>query len=353
MAKIDLYKYSGHYDKYPERFEVTSAETDDVFMLKPMNCPHHVQLYKSRPRSYRDLPLRFMENTTNYRDEKSGELHGLSRVRSLSQDDGHSFARFDQVETEIINIVTIINDLYDSLGMSFYANLSFRDESDKYLGERETWQRAEQILKDVVAKTELDHIVTPGEAAFYGPKIDFMVKDALGREWQCATVQLDFVQPERFDLAYVAGDGTRQRPVMIHKALLGSIERFLSVYIEHTAGRFPVWLAPEQLRIIQVKDTVEVIDFVEQLAKKARESGLRVTVDDTNESVGKKIRAAEVLKVPYALVIGDKEVQSGMVSPRVRGDLAVVGGAERSYSIEQLLASITNEARGRASKSSL
>ena len=353
MAKIDLYKYSGHYDKYPERFEVTSAETDDVFMLKPMNCPHHVQLYKSRPRSYRDLPLRFMENTTNYRDEKSGELHGLSRVRSLSQDDGHSFARFDQVETEIINIVTIINDLYDSLGMSFYANLSFRDESGKYLGERETWQRAEQILKDVVAKTELDHIVTPGEAAFYGPKIDFMVKDALGREWQCATVQLDFVQPERFDLAYVAGDGTRQRPVMIHKALLGSIERFLSVYIEHTAGRFPVWLAPEQLRIIQVKDTVEVIDFVEQLAKKARESGLRVTVDDTNESVGKKIRAAEVLKVPYALVIGDKEVQSGMVSPRVRGDLAVVGGAERSYSIEQLLASITNEARGRASKSSL
>lgn len=353
IAKTDLYKVSGHYDKYPERFLAKSFESDDEFMMKPMNCPHHTQIYASRPRSYRDLPIRYMENTIVYRDEKAGELHGLSRVRAATQDDAHVFARFDQIEEEFTSIMTMIRDMYGAFDLEWRAVLSFRDSSDKYLGDEKLWADAQGIIEKVAQKLELDYIVEEGEAAFYGPKIDIMVKDALGREWQLATEQLDFVQPERFALEYTDDQGEKQRPVMIHKALLGSIERFLSVYIEHTAGRFPLWLAPEQLRIIQVKDSDEVVNFVQQLQSAAREKGLRVRVDDSNESVGKKIRDAEVWKVPYTLVIGEKEVQNERLKPRVRADLAVLGDVEREYEVDQLLTSLAHEVKARASKSSL
>ena len=353
IAKTDLYKTSGHYDKYPERFLAKSFESDDEFMMKPMNCPHHTQIYASRPRSYRDLPIRYMENTMVYRDEKAGELHGLSRVRAATQDDAHVFARFDQIEEEFTSIMTMIRDLYGAFELEWRAVLSFRDSSDKYLGDEKLWADAQGIIEKVAQKLELDYTVEEGEAAFYGPKIDIMVKDALGREWQLATEQLDFVQPERFDLEYTDDQGEKQRPVMIHKALLGSIERFLSVYIEHTAGRFPLWLSPEQLRIIQVKDSAEVVNFVQQLVAAAREKGIRVKVDDDNQSVGKKIRDAEVWKVPYTLVIGEKEVQQERLKPRVRSDLAVLGDVEREYEVDQFLGSLANEVKARASKSSL
>ena len=354
MARAALYKTSGHYDKYPERFTATSFESDDEFMMKPMNCPHHTQIYASKPRSYRDLPVRYMENTVVYRDEKAGELHGLSRVRAATQDDAHVFCRADQIEQEFTSIMYMIRDMYEVFGLTWRASLSFRDDSDKYLGDPALWEMAQKTIEDVAKKLDLDYFISEGDAAFYGPKIDILAKDALGREWQLATEQLDFVQPERFGLEYVAEDGTKQRPVMIHKALLGSFERFLSVYIEHTAGRFPIWLAPEQLRIIQVKDTDEnIVSFVQEVKIAAKELGIRVYVDDGNESVGKKIRSAEMLKVPYSLVIGDKEVETRQLTPRVRADIAVEGRQDQAYAVENFLQSVANEIKGRVQKSSL
>nr|MBP7017965.1 threonine--tRNA ligase [Candidatus Saccharibacteria bacterium] len=257
MAKIELYKKSGHYDKYPERFDVSSGESDDKFMMKPMNCPHVTQIYASRARSYRDLPLRYMETTTMYRDEKSGELHGLSRVRALTQDDSHSFCRRDQIESEMESLIAIIKEVYEILGLDMSVELSFRDESDGYLGDDAVWQESEKSLVDIANKLNLDYVIEKGEAAFYGPKIDIHISDGLGRQWQTATVQLDFIQPDRFELEYTNQDGEKETPVMIHKTILGSIERFLSVYIEHRAGKFPFWLAPEQIRVLTINDDVK------------------------------------------------------------------------------------------------
>ena len=354
ITKIDLYKTSGHWDKFgDELFLVKSQETSDEFALKPMNCPHHTQIYASQPRSYRDLPIRYLETTTDYRDEKTGELGGLSRVRALTQDDSHVFCRHDQIEQEINQLLSAARDLYGALGMGLRVRLSYRDDSDGYLGDAELWVSAQEQLKQAVVANELDYFEADGEAAFYGPKIDFMATDAIGREHQVATVQLDFVQPGRFGLEYTTDQGEKHSPVMIHCALLGSIERFLSVYIEHTAGKFPLWLSPEQLRIIQVKDDESVVQFVQHLRTKAEDVGLRVSIDDSNESVGKKIRSAEVWRVPYTLVIGDKEVQSGRLAPRVRADLAVLGDVERDYAVDQFITSLANEVKARASKSSL
>lgn len=354
ITKTDLYKVSGHWDKFgDELFLVKSQETSDEFALKPMNCPHHNQIYASRPRSYRDLPIRYFETTTVYRDEKTGELGGLSRVRSISQDDSHVYARRDQLESEVATLVSDVKTLYTALGMSLRARLSFRDESDKYLGEQSLWDQAQETIKSLALSNELDYFEATGEAAFYGPKIDFMATDAIGREHQVATVQLDFVQPERFELEFTNDQGEKDQPVMIHCAILGSIERFLSVYIEHTGGRFPVWLAPEQLRIIQVKDSDELMQFVQQLRDEAHEKGIRISVDDSNESVGKKIRVASTMKVPYTLVIGEKEVADAKLTPRVRDDLAVEGREEVSYDVEQFFTSISNEIKTRASKSSI
>jgi threonyl-tRNA synthetase len=308
MAKEELYKRSGHFDKFPERFSVTSVESDEKFMMKPMNCPHHIQLFARKPWSYRELPVRYMENTTNYRDEKSGELHGLARVRSLSQDDGHAFCREDHIEHEVKTIIKMVVKLYEVLGLDYYARLSTRDNSTQYLGDPALWEKSEAIIKQVAHDAELKTVDGTGEAAFYGPKIDFMVSDSLQREWQCGTIQVDFVLPERFGLEYVDKDGAIKRPVIIHKALLGSIERFLAVYIEHTAGRFPVWLAPEQVRLLTVNQEERTTSFANDLAKQLRRAGVRFTIDNSNESVGKKIRSAEVMKVPYSIVVGDKEI---------------------------------------------
>jgi threonyl-tRNA synthetase len=354
ITKIDLYKASGHWDKFgDELFLVKSQETSDEFAMKPMNCPHHTQIYASKPRSYRDLPVRYLETTTDYRDEKTGELGGLNRVRALTQDDSHVFCRQDQIEQEINQLLSAAHDLYKALDMKLRVRLSYRDDSDAYLGDAELWASAQVQLKEAVVANNLDYFEADGEAAFYGPKIDFMATDAIGREHQVATVQLDFVQPTRFGLEYTDENGTKTNPVMIHCALLGSIERSLSVYIEHTAGRFPLWVAPEQLRVIQVKDSVEVASFVESLRVKAREHGIRTVIDDSNESVGKKIRAAATLKVPYSLVIGEKEVAEGRLTPRIREDLAVEGREEQSYEVDQFFGSLAHEAKARASKSSL
>ena len=320
--------------------------------MKPMNCPHHTRIYESQPRSYRDMPVRYMETTTDYRDEKSGELGGLNRVRALTQDDSHVFCRHDQIEEEINNLLACANELYETVGMSLRVRLSYRDDSDAYLGAPELWEQAQAQLKNAVIANNLSYFEETGEAAFYGPKIDFMATDALGREHQVATVQLDFVQPERFGLVYTAEDGSKQTPVMIHCALLGSIERFMSVYIEHTAGKFPVWTAPEQIRAITVNQELATTNFAEEVFRAARRLGLRLVVDNANESVGKKIRAAELAKVPYTIVIGEKEIETKEVMPRIRNDMSAHEDS-RPIGINEFLKTVANEAKARVLKSSL
>lgn len=326
VTKKDLYETSGHWAKFGgELFLVTSQETSDEMALKPMNCPHHTQIFASKPRSYRDMPVRFLETTTDYRDEKTGELGGLNRVRSLTQDDSHVFARPDQIENEINSLLASARELYGSLGMELRVRLSYRDDSDGYIGSNELWQSAQQQLKAAVEANNLIYFEQDGEAAFYGPKIDFMATDALGREHQLATVQLDFVQPQRFGLEYTDAESTSQTPVMIHCALLGSIERFLSVLIEHTAGWFPLWAAPEQIRILTINDTVmgyvdEITSLLSEmvLMKPVRYNELRYTVDARNESLGKKIREATNFKIPVQLIVGPKDVEAREVSVRTQ-----------------------------------
>lgn len=324
ITKTDLYKTSGHWDKFgDELFLVKSQETSDELALKPMNCPHHTQLYAAKQRSYRDLPLRYMETTTTYRDEKSGELHGLGRVRAISMDDTHAFVRPGQVEQVVGELIDAALKLYKTLDMELKFRLSFRDDSDEYLGDDKLWSQAQSTIEDLARKNKLNYYIEEGEAAFYGPKIDYIAVDALGREWQVATVQLDFVQPQRFDLEYVDEDGLRKTPVMIHAALLGSLERFLSVYIEHTGGRFPFWLAPEQVRILSINDAV--LPYVDKittaisgvvLSEPVKYNELRFTLDDRNESLGKKIREAETEKIPVILIVGPKDEKAREVSVR-------------------------------------
>lgn len=353
MTKKDLYEASGHWDKFgDELFLVKSQETSDELVLKPMNCPHHTRIYASQPRSYRDLPIRYLDTTTVYRDEKSGELGGLNRVRAITQDDSHVFCRQDQIEKEINNLLAAADELYKTVGMDLRVRLSYRDDSDAYLGSQDLWLSAQEQLKNAVVANNLEYFEEAGEAAFYGPKIDFMATDAIGREHQVATVQLDFVQPERFGLEYVAEDGSRQSPVMIHCALLGSIERFLSVYIEHTAGKFPVWLAPEQIRVISVNQEEATLNFADSVLEKSKVLGLRVRVDNSNESVGKKIRASQVDKVPYTIVVGDKEIESGQVVPRIRQDMSVQD-QENAIGIDEFLKTVAHEAKSRTQKTSI
>ncbi len=326
ITKTALYEASGHWAKFgDELFLVTSQETDDKMALKPMNCPHHTQIYASQPRSYRDMPVRFLETTTDYRDEKTGELGGLNRVRSLTQDDSHVFARPDQIEQEIDSLLASARKLYETIGMKLRVRLSYRDDGDGYLGDADLWESAQKQLKAAVEKNQLNYFEQDGEAAFYGPKIDFMATDAIGREHQVATVQLDFVQPERFELTYVGEDGSKQRPVMIHCALLGSIERFLSVFIEHTGGWFPLWVAPEQVRILTINETVS--DYVDEitsilsevvLMKPIKYNEVRFTTDDRNESLGKKIREATAMKIPVQLIVGPKDKEQREVSVRTQ-----------------------------------
>ena len=326
ITKKDLYETSGHWAKFGEElFLVKSQETSDEMALKPMNCPHHTQIFASRPRSYRDMPVRYLETTTDYRDEKTGELGGLNRVRSLTQDDSHIFCRTDQIEDEINNLLSAARELYGSINMKLRVRLSYRDESDSYLGDLSLWDSAQNQLKSAVEKVGLDYFEQEGEAAFYGPKIDFMATDAIGREHQVATVQLDFVQPQRFGLEYADADGNFTTPVMIHCALLGSIERFLSVFIEHTGGWFPFWAAPEQVRVLTINDTVlEYVDKITTilsgitLMKPVRYNDVRFTIDSRNESLGKKIREATSMKIPVQLIVGPKDMEANEVSVRTQ-----------------------------------
>ncbi|MBR1796297.1 threonine--tRNA ligase [Candidatus Saccharibacteria bacterium] len=327
ITKVDLYKTSGHYAKFgDELFMVHSQVNGEEFALKPMNCPHHTQIFASRPRTYRDMPIRYMEPTTDYRDEKTGELGGLSRVRSLTQDDSHVFCRNSQIKQEIQNLVKIVRELYETVGMSkLRARLSYRSDEDKYLGDPKLWEMAQGEIRQAAIDNGLDFFEMEGEAAFYGPKIDFMAEDAIGREHQVATIQLDFVQPERFGLEFVNEKGEKERPVMIHHATLGSIERFMSVFIEHTAGWFPFWAAPEQVRILTINDQVadyvskitEVLDSLE-LHEPIYQAGCRYTVDDSDDSLGKKIKRATEMKIPCVLIVGPKDVEAGEVSVRMR-----------------------------------
>ena len=326
ITKKDLYETSGHWAKFgDELFLVTSQETSDKMALKPMNCPHHTQIFASQPRSYRDMPVRYLETTTDYRDEKTGELGGLSRVRSLTQDDSHVFCRPDQIKQEMSNLLACAEELYHIVGMKLRVRLSYRDEGEGYLGAPELWQSAQAQLKAAVTAKQLDYFEQEGEAAFYGPKIDFMATDAIGREHQVATVQLDFVQPERFGLEYTDEAGDMARPVMIHSALLGSIERFLSVFIEHTAGWFPFWIAPEQVRILTINNTVE--DYVDEitsvlktvvLMRPIKYNEVRYTTDMRNESLSKKIREATVVKIPVQIIVGPRDKANRQVSVRTQ-----------------------------------
>jgi threonyl-tRNA synthetase len=353
ITKKDLYETSGHWAKFgDELFLVKSQETSDEMVLRPMNCPHHVQIFASQQRSYRDLPISYMENATVYRDEKSGELHGLSRVRSITMDDNHAFVRDDQIEGVVSALIEAQREMYAALDMKLSFRLSYRDDSDGYLGDKKLWDSAQQQIKKLAEANELNYYEAEGEAAFYGPKIDCMAHDSLGREWQVATVQLDFVQPERFGLSFISEDGSAKQPVMIHAALLGSLERFLSVYIEHTAGRFPVWLAPEQIRIATVNQEDDTVKFAEEVIEKAKAKSLRIELDNSNESVGKKIRSAEVTKVPYTLVIGQKEVESGNVMPRIRKDIEV-DEKQEPIPVDDFLGTVANEAKSRVTHTSM
>ena len=344
ITKLDLYKASGHYAKFgAELFLVHSQVNGEEFALKPMNCPHHAQIFASRPRTYKEMPVRYMESTTDYRDEKSGELGGLSRVRSLTQDDTHVFCRKEQIKAEIQNLVGIVRELYTVVGMSkLRARLSYRNDEDKYLGDKSLWEMAQAQIKEAAIENDLDYFEMEGEAAFYGPKIDFMAEDAIGREHQVATIQLDFVQPERFGLTFVNENGEKEQPVMIHHATLGSIERFLSVFIEHTSGWFPFWCAPEQVRILTVND--QVLDYVEKIKQILSEvtletplkhNDLRFTADVSDESLGKKIKRAVSMKTPVLLIVGERDKEHGTVSVREKD-------AEKTVALTELAEYLQN-----------
>lgn len=355
LAKLELYEKSGHASKFSEELFRVKSHYDQEFILKPVNCPHHTQIYASRPRSYRDLPLRYIEQTMQYRDEKPGAIGGLQRTRGFTVDDGHTFCRPDQIEEEAAMIVEVIQEFYQKLGLwgKHWVSLSVRDSAnlDNYIGDPQDWDKAEEMLAKVAQKHNLEAKRIEGEAALYGPKIDFMFQDALGRETQLATIQLDFAMPKRFELVYTDRDGSEKQPVMIHRAILGSFERFIMLLVEHFAGRFPVWLAPEQLRIIQVKDTPEIDAFVNEIRDKAVSANIRVEVDRSNESVGKKIRNAEVMKVPYTIVVGEKELETKQLSPRLGGNHA--SDVSQKYSVDDFVAKIATEAKSRTSKTLL
>jgi threonyl-tRNA synthetase len=323
IGNINLYKTSGHYEKYgADSFQsIKTPHEGEEFFLKPMNCPHHCEIYKSSPRSYRDLPLRLAEFGTVYRYEQSGELHGLTRVRGFTQDDAHLFCRPEQVLEEFKKVIDLVMYVFSSLDFeNFTAQISLRDKEnrDKYIGSEENWQIAENSIIQAATEKGLNTVIEYGEAAFYGPKLDFMVKDALGRSWQLGTIQVDYNLPERFELEYVDADNSRKRPVMIHRAPFGSMERFVAVLLEHCAGNFPAWLAPEQVKVLPISDKFS--EYAHQVVAKLKAADLRASVDDRNEKIGKKIRDTELMKVPYMLVVGEQEMLGNKVAVRKHGE---------------------------------
>ena len=343
ITKKELYETSGHWDKFKDDlFRITTREGDE-FALKPMNCPHHTQIYARKPWSYRELPQRYANSTMCYRDEQSGELNGLSRVRAFTQDDAHVFCREPQVKEEFLKIWDIIQEFYKAFGFELRIRLSFHDpkQPENYLGDKKRWDVVEKILREIAAEKSADTFEGIGEAAFYGPKLDFMAKDSLEREWQVATIQLDMNMPERFDLTCINEQGEKERIVMIHAAVMGSIERFLSVIIEHLNGAFPLWLAPVQARILPISEKQAA--YAKEIFQTLRDAGIRVELDESNETLGKKIRKGKTEKIPYLLVVGDEEASAKTVAVESR-DKGKVG----ALSHPDLLARLQEEIRTRA-----
>jgi threonyl-tRNA synthetase len=327
IGNINLYKTSGHYPYYKDSQFTPIKVEDEEYLLKPMNCPHHFMIYASKPRSYRDLPVRLAEFGTCYRYEQSGELNGLIRVRCFTQDDSHIFLRQDQLKAEVVSVIELIQLVFTTLGFSdFKTRLSFRDpkNKEKYGGEDSLWIQAEKDIKEAADEAKLDYYIGIGEAAFYGPKIDFMVRDVLGRTWQLGTVQVDYVMPERFNLEYTGADSQKHRPVVVHRAPFGSLERFIGVLIEHFAGEFPLWLAPVQAVVMPITD--QYLDYAKQVFGQLKTAGVRAELDDRNEKIGYKIRDCEMKKIPYMLVVGEKEQTGNTVSVRQhkKGDLGAM-----------------------------
>ncbi|QEC74317.1 threonine--tRNA ligase [Arachidicoccus ginsenosidivorans] len=319
IGNINLYKTSGHYDKYgKDSFQpIKTPHEGEEFLLKPMNCPHHCEIYKTSPKSYKDLPVRFAEFGTVYRYEQAGELHGLTRVRGFTQDDAHLFCRPDQVKDEFKKVIDLVLYVFKSLGFNdFTAQVSLRDQNDrsKYIGSEANWDIAEEAIKEAAAEKGLPTTIEYGEAAFYGPKLDFMVKDALGRSWQLGTIQVDYNLPERFELEYIDSDNTRKRPVMIHRAPFGSMERFVAVLLENCAGKLPLWLVPTQVKILPISDRFN--DYAKEVEKTLKANNIRVSIDQRSEKVGRKIRDTELAKIPYMLIVGEKEMESNTVGVR-------------------------------------
>jgi threonyl-tRNA synthetase len=341
IGNVNLYKTSGHYEKYgKDSFQpISTPQEGEQFMLKPMNCPHHCEIFNATPHSYKDLPLRMAEFGTVYRYEQSGELHGLTRVRSFTQDDAHHFCRPDQLKDEFKSIIDLVQFIFKAVNLEdFTAQISLKDpeNKEKYIGSDENWEKAEKAIIEAAEEKKLETTVVLGEAAFYGPKLDFMVKDAIGRKWQLGTIQVDYNLPERFDLTYNGSDNQKHRPVMIHRAIFGSMERFIAVLIENTAGKFPLWLAPEKAVILPISEkfndyAVKVLDFLNN-------SDICTLIDDRSEKIGKKIRDNELKRIPYLLIIGEKEVENGTVAVRKQGE-----GDKGSMRIEEFAEFITSE----------
>jgi len=341
IGDVSLYKTSGHYEKYgKDSFQpMSTPQEGEQFMLKPMNCPHHCEIFNATPKSYKDLPLKMAEFGTVYRYEQSGELHGLTRVRSFTQDDAHHFCRPDQLKEEFKSIIDLVQFIFKAVNFSeFTAQISLRDPDDreKYIGSDENWEKAEKAIIEAASEKKLVTTVVPGEAAFYGPKLDFMVKDAIGRKWQLGTIQVDYNLPERFDLTYNGSDNQKHRPVMIHRAIFGSMERFIAVLIENTAGKFPLWLAPEKAVILPISEKFN--DYAYKVLHFLNNSDICTLIDDRSEKIGKKIRDNELKRIPYLLIIGEKEAESGTVSVRKQGE-----GDKGSMKLDAFAEFITGE----------
>jgi threonyl-tRNA synthetase len=341
IGNVEHYKISGHFQKYgKDSFQPISTPIEgEQFMLKPMNCPHHCEIFNSKPHSYKDLPVRFAEFGTVYRYEQSGELHGLTRVRGFTQDDAHLFCRPDQLKEEFKSVIDIVLHIFRILDFKNYtAQISLRDpeNKEKYIGSDENWDKAEQAIIEAAAEKGLETVVEVGEAAFYGPKLDFMVKDALGRKWQLGTIQVDYNLPERFELEYTGSDNQKHRPVMIHRAPFGSMERFVAVLLEHTAGNFPLWLTPDQAIILPISE--KYLDYAKKVADILANSEIRALVDERNEKTGRKIRDAELIKIPFMLIVGEKEESTVSVSVRRHGQ-----GDLGSFSISDFVELVNKE----------
>ncbi|MDD2964585.1 MAG: threonine--tRNA ligase [Bacteroidales bacterium] len=347
IGNVELYKTSGHFQKYgKDSFQPISTPVEgEQYMLKPMNCPHHCEIFSHKPHSYKELPIRLAEFGTVYRYEQSGELHGLTRVRSFTQDDAHIFCRPDQLKQEFIGVIDIVLHIFKTLDFeNFITQISVRDpkNTEKYIGSEENWQKAEQAIIEAVQEKGLNASIVEGEAAFYGPKLDFMVRDAIGRKWQLGTIQVDYNLPERFDLEYIGADNQKHRPIMIHRAPFGSMERFVAVLLEHTAGKFPLWLTPTQVMILPISE--KFVDYAHQVQQVLEANDVRALVDERNEKTGKKIRDAELQRVPYMLIVGEKEEAEGNVSVRKQGegDLGTRGTTEFAAMIAEEVKKMMN-----------